>query len=251
MANKIRASQVFRTLPLSSPIAMVTRRPSLPIAMETIQSSVPAGPATIEIVESTLPDGAVQTVGTDPSTVDITDGGTITEVDGFYFPTDAPTKAPTASPTASPTAHQLPRPLHRPPARQQLRLLPRQLELLPELSLKMLITMVNKILASQVFRTLVSSSPIAMVTRRPSLPIAMETIQSSCQLDQLQLISSRVRLPDGAVQTVGTNPSTVDITDGGTITEVDGFYFPTDAPTKAPTASPTASPTDSPTDIAH
>jgi hypothetical protein len=64
---------------------------------------VPVGPATIEIVESTLPEGAVQTVGSNPSTVNVPDGGTVTEVDGFYFPTDAPTKAPTPVPTSTPT----------------------------------------------------------------------------------------------------------------------------------------------------
>lgn len=54
---------------------------------------VPVGSATIEIAERSLPRGFEQTVGTNPTTVEVTDGGTATDLDGYYFPTAASTKA--------------------------------------------------------------------------------------------------------------------------------------------------------------
>lgn len=41
---------------------------------------VPAGTNEIDIVDSTLPDGAVETVGTDPTTVGATAGGNATDL---------------------------------------------------------------------------------------------------------------------------------------------------------------------------
>jgi hypothetical protein len=65
-------------------------------------TEVPAGPAVTDIVESTLPDGAVQTAGEDPSTIIVPEGGTATDIDGYQLPTDVPTKTPTRSPTVAP-----------------------------------------------------------------------------------------------------------------------------------------------------
>ena len=67
-------------------------------------ATVPAGSTEINIVESTLPPGGVQTVGTDPTTVNVPAGGVATDLDGFYFPTDAPTKSPTAKPSPAPSS---------------------------------------------------------------------------------------------------------------------------------------------------
>ena len=46
--------------------------------------SVPAGDVVIDIDDSTLPDGAVQTEGTDPTTVTVVAGETVTEEDNGY-----------------------------------------------------------------------------------------------------------------------------------------------------------------------
>ena len=66
-------------------------------------AEVPIGETVIDIDESTLPPGYEQTVGTDPTTVDVPSGGTATDLDGYHFPTEIPTKAPTSAPTASPS----------------------------------------------------------------------------------------------------------------------------------------------------
>ena len=66
-------------------------------------ATVPTGPAVTDIVESTLPDGFIQTAGVDPTTVLVPAGGTATDSDGFMKPTDSPTSSPTISPTGSPT----------------------------------------------------------------------------------------------------------------------------------------------------
>ena len=47
---------------------------------------VAAGTAVIDIVESTVPAGAIRTAGTDPTTVEVPVGGTGTDVDGFQLP---------------------------------------------------------------------------------------------------------------------------------------------------------------------
>ena len=68
-------------------------------------ADVPAGPAVTDIVESTLPPGAVQTAGTDPTPVSVPEGGTATDLDGFQLPgvpTSSPTNAPTPSIPTSP-----------------------------------------------------------------------------------------------------------------------------------------------------
>jgi hypothetical protein len=178
--------------------------------------------------------------------VEITDGGTITEVDGFYFPTDAPTKAPTASPTVSPTASPTVSPTASPTSSPTAAPTPTP----------------TGTIAGTVFED--ANNNGKQDPGEPGLPNVTVVITDSngdkttvttdsngnysVQLPvgpaTIEIVEST--LPDGAIQTVGSNPSTVEITDGGTITEVDGFYFPTDAPTKAPTASPTAAPTPEP-----
>lgn len=71
---------------------------------------VPAGPAVIDIDELTLPPGAIQTAGEDPSRVTVPPGGVATDEDGFTFPTDPPTKSPTPRPTLRPTKRPTPSP---------------------------------------------------------------------------------------------------------------------------------------------
>jgi uncharacterized protein (DUF2141 family) len=65
-------------------------------------ATVTAGQATIDIDKSTLPDGATQTLGTDPTTVNVPLDGVATDLDGFYILTASPTQQPTPSPTPSP-----------------------------------------------------------------------------------------------------------------------------------------------------
>lgn len=65
-------------------------------------AEVPVGATVTDIVASTLPDGAEQTAGSDPSTVVVPGGGTATDSDGFQFPVVEPTTSPTKSPTVSP-----------------------------------------------------------------------------------------------------------------------------------------------------
>ena len=62
-------------------------------------AEVPVGETVIDIDETTLPPGYEQTVGSNPTTVDVPAGGTATDLDGYYFPTEAPTKSPTKAPT--------------------------------------------------------------------------------------------------------------------------------------------------------
>lgn len=51
--------------------------------------------AEVDIVESSLPEGYQQSVGTDPTTADVPSGGIATDLDGYHFPTSLLTKAPT------------------------------------------------------------------------------------------------------------------------------------------------------------
>jgi len=76
-------------------------------------AEVPIGFTVIDIVKTTLRAGAIQTVGTDPTTVNVSAGGIATDLDGFYFPTKAPTPSPTPAPTPAPT----PRPVTARPTR--------------------------------------------------------------------------------------------------------------------------------------
>jgi hypothetical protein len=60
------------------------------------QQGVPVG-TVIAIIEGSLP-RFVQTVGTNPTTVNVPVSAAATDLDGYYFPTDTPTKSPVASP---------------------------------------------------------------------------------------------------------------------------------------------------------
>ena len=127
-------------------------------------AEVPIGETVIDIDESTLPPGYEQTVGTDPTTVDVPSGGTATDLDGYHFPTEMPTKTPTASPSGSPTAspatHLLP---PRPPLlRQPLRL--HRLARSRELCLKTSTTTAYKILTS----LLSSALSLSLLTKMPN-----------------------------------------------------------------------------------
>jgi hypothetical protein len=48
---------------------------------------VPVGPAVTDIIDTTLPEGSLQTAGTDPTRLSIPDGGTATNSDDFDLPT--------------------------------------------------------------------------------------------------------------------------------------------------------------------
>jgi uncharacterized protein (DUF2141 family) len=61
-------------------------------------ATVPSGPAIVDIDEETLPEGARQTAGSDPTEVTVPAGGTATDEDGFQFPAP-PTPVPQTPPT--------------------------------------------------------------------------------------------------------------------------------------------------------
>lgn len=48
---------------------------------------MPVGPAIMDIINTTLPEGLLQTSGTDPTRLSIPEGGTATDSDGFDLPT--------------------------------------------------------------------------------------------------------------------------------------------------------------------
>jgi hypothetical protein len=48
---------------------------------------VPVGPAVTDIIDMTLPEGSLQTAGTDPTRLSIPEGGTATDSDGLDLPT--------------------------------------------------------------------------------------------------------------------------------------------------------------------
>jgi hypothetical protein len=48
---------------------------------------VPVGPAVMDIIDTTLPEGSLQTAGTDPTRLSIPDGGTATNSDDLDLPT--------------------------------------------------------------------------------------------------------------------------------------------------------------------
>ena len=79
-----------------------------------------AGHTITDIDESTLPPGAVQTVGNNPMTVNVPAGSTATDRDGFQFPpalTQPPSPRPICLPTTPrnpPTPNPAPRPTPRP-----------------------------------------------------------------------------------------------------------------------------------------
>ena len=201
----------------------------------------------IDIVESTLPPGAEQTVGTDPTTVDVPAGGTGTDLDGFRFPTDMPTKSPTAPPTDSPTSSPTASPTGKPTTSPTDAPTP---------------TPTGKIKGT-VFED-VNNNGVqdpdepgipnvdVVITESEGNVFTLTTDETGMYMAEVPEGSTVVdivesTLPPGAEQTVGTDPTTVDVPAGGTGTDLDGFRFPTDMPTKSPTAPPTDSPTLSPT----
>ncbi len=69
---------------------------------EYFQPGVPVGSTVIAIFEGSLPPRFVQTIGTNPTTVNVPVSDAATDLDGYYFTTDTPTKSPVAS--SAPTA---------------------------------------------------------------------------------------------------------------------------------------------------
>ena len=216
---------------------------------------VPNGFTVIDIDESTLPPGGEQTVGTDPTTVRVPGGGTASDLDGYYFPTAMPTRAPTESPSALPSL---------PPSS------------FPTLS------------PSSSPTTLPSSSPSVAPTPTPTgmiVGVVFEDINNNGQqdagepgIDGIDVVITdsggntftlttdvtgmymaevpigdtvididESTLPPGYQQTVGTDPTTVNVPSGGSATDLDGYHFPTAAPSDLPSQSPTTAPTASPT----
>ena len=226
-------------------------------------AEVPIGETVIDIDESTLPPGYEQTVGTDPTTVDVPAGGTATDLDGYYFPTEAPTKAPTSAPTSSPTdlptssptssptgaptASPSDSPTVTPTAGPTAAPTPTPFGKIKGTIFEdtnkngvqdpgepPLVGVVVVITDSNGEKSTLTTDGTGMyMTEVPAGPTVTDIVESS--------------LPPGAEQTVGTDPTTVDVPAGGTGTDLDGYYVPTDSPTASPTDSPTGSPTGAPT----
>ena len=210
-------------------------------------AEVPIGDTVIDIDESTLPPGYEQTVGTDPTTVNVPSGGTATDLDGYHFPTDMPTKTPTASPTGSPTISPSNSPTATPTARPTTAPTPTPIGKIkgtvfedtnnngvqdpgepPLVGVVVVVTDKNGQTT-----TLTTDGTGMYMTEVPAGPTVTDIVEST--------------LPPGAEQTVGTDPTTVDVPAGGTGTDLDGYYIPTDSPTASPTGAPTSSPTGAPT----
>ena len=189
-------------------------------------AKVPVGPTVIDIVESTLPPGYVQTVGTDPTTVVVPAEGTATDLDGYFIPTDPPTKSPTASPTSSPTASPTKSPTNSPTASPTAAPTP---------------TLFGKVKGVvfwdkdgdgaqdpnepgipnvDVVVTDNTGSTQTITTDDEGMYMAMVPIGSA----EIDIVEST--LPDEAVQTAGTDPTTVTVPEGGTATDIDGYVLP-------------------------
>ena len=221
-------------------------------------AEVPIGSTVIDIVESTLPPGYQQTVGTNPTTVDVPEGGTATDLDGYYFPTDAPTASPTGAPTASPTAGPTASPTASPTSSPTL-----SPTATPTASptAAPTPTPIGKVKGT-VFEDVnnngeqdpgepgISGVEVVIIDSKGGT-FTLTTDETGMYMAEVPIGSTVIdivesTLPPGYQQTVGTNPTTVDVPAGGTATDLDGYYFPTDAPTAAPTATPTVSPTKEP-----
>ena len=190
-------------------------------------ATVTAGPAEVDIDEATLPKGAVQTAGTDPSTVFVPLDGFATESDGFQFRSESPSSSPSESPSESPTA--TPTGTVAGTIFEDANNNGKQDSGEPGIpNVKVVITD--------------SNGDTQTVTTNTNGNYSVEVPVGSTEID---IVKST--LPDGAIQTVGTDPSTVVVTAGSTVTELDGFYFPTEAPTAPPSPVPSSSPSESPT----
>lgn len=209
------------------------------------EAIVPAGPAVIDIVETSLPPGAQQTAGTDPTTVIVPAGGRATDLDGYFVPTDAPTRAPTtASPTDAPTRAPTTASPTETPTRAPTTASPTE-------------TPTGKI-KGIVFEDINGNG--AMDPNEPGLAGVVVIITDTFGFFQTVTTDGagmyeavvpagpavtdivETSLPPGAQQTAGSDPTTVDVPAGGTATDLDGYNVPTDSPTSAPTVFPPTSP---------
>jgi pyrrolidone-carboxylate peptidase len=180
---------------------------------------LPIGPASTNIAEDTLPEGAVQTGGSDPTMVVVTEGGTATDSDGFQLPANGPTKAPTPKPTGTVTG--------------------------------IVFEDVNNNEKQDPGEPGIPNVDV-VITDRNGNKLTLTTDTNGAYTAQVPVGSTIINivegtLPPGYEQTVGTDPTTVIVPAGGTATDLDGYFIPTERPTKSPTASPTASRTISPT----
>jgi hypothetical protein len=214
---------------------------------------VPVGQYEIDIFESSLPSGFVQTVGTDPTAVVVTDGGTATDLDGYYFPTDAPTKSPTpvpptpvpptrAPPTPVPPTRAPPTPV--PPTRAPPTPIPPTISPTGEIyGIVFEDTNGNGIKEPgepgipNVNVVITDSSGATQTLTTNANGQYFTTVRTG--LTEINIVEGT--LPPGYQQTVGTDPTIVDVTAGGVATDEDGYYFPTNAPTRAP-VDPTPAP---------
>ena len=235
-------------------------------------AEVPAGPTVTDIDESTLPPGSEQTVGTDPTTVDVPAGGTGTDLDGYYIPT-----------VPQPLLRLFHRQRHQQLAQHRLLLIRQRLvrQVLQRLRQ-------HRVRPRHRPAHLPPSSPTAAPTPTPFGKVkgtVFEDVNNNGEQDpdeppiegvdvvitdsegnvftlttdatgmymaevpigETVIDIDESTLPPGYEQTVGTDPTTVDVPSGGTATDLDGYHFPTEMPTKAPTSAPTASPSGSPT----
>ena len=241
-------------------------------------TTVPIGPAVIDIDESTLPAGYVQTAGADPTTVTVPAGGTASDIDGYFFPTNSPTSAPTAAPTSSPTGTPTATPTGSPTKAPTPGTATDSPTVSPSASPSSspsespseapTSTPVGKIVGIvfedtngngikdpfepgipgvDVVITDSSGTPQTVTTNGGGMYTAVVPVGPAVT----DIVESTLPV-SGATQTAGVDPTTVVVPAGGTATDEDGFQYPTGAPTSAPTSAPTrpattGSPTKTPT----
>ena len=203
--------------------------------------SVPVGTAVTDIVESTLPPGAEQTSGANPTTLGVPAGGTATDSDGFLFPTEAPSSMPSLSPTNEPTGIPSGSPTILPSARptgapsiapsdqptQSPTMSPTEtpggkiigvvfedangngIQDDGELGIEgVRVVVTDSSAATQTVTTDENGEYMANV----SVGLAITNVDESS-------------LPPGAEQTAGADPTTLDVPSAGTATDSDGYQF--------------------------
>ena len=157
---------------------------------------VSAGLAVTDIDESSLPYGAKQTSGSDPTTLEVPTGGTVSDLDGFLFVgriDGLVFEDVNGNGMQDPGESGIP-------------------------NVDVVIT--DSLGVSQTVTTDTNGKYSVVV---PTGPTVINIDEST--------------LPQGALQTAGDDPSTLDVSVGVTATESDGFLIPSESPSTDPTSA--------------
>jgi hypothetical protein len=166
-------------------------------------ANVPVGPAVTDIIDTTSPEGSLQTAGTDPTRLSVPEDGTSTDSDGFDLPTGKlegivfEDKNGNAVKDPNESGFE---------------------------GVDVIVT--DSLGTSQTAVTDDEGTYEAVVLAGS---IAIDIVEST--------------LPaTGSVQTAGTNPTTIDVPADGTATDLDGYNFVSASPSDSPSESPSATP---------